>query len=94
MSKISDILRDPEELKARKHLIDPILAKAIDLGSSFAVMTKLQPLPTMLELLKARRYLQRVLWGLSVQELRNWSPTATQMTMVQIIQSGRERKRA
>ena len=94
MSKVSDILRDPEELKARKHLIDPILAKCIDLGSTFAVITKLQPLPTMLELLKARRYLQRVLWGLSVQELKEWRSTATQMTMVQIVQSGRERKRA
>ena len=94
MSKVSDVLRDPEELKVRKHLIDPILAKAIDLGSTFAVVTKLQPLPTMLELLKARRYLQRVLWTLSIEELRNWNPTATQMTMVQIVQSGRARKRA
>ena len=93
MSKVSDVLRDPEELKARKRLIDPILAKAIDLAGTFALITKLQPLPTMLELLKARRYLQRVLWGLSVQELKEWSSTATQMTMVQIVQSGRERKR-
>ena len=63
--KISS-LNTPEESLAKKKAIEKILIDAKVLASTDAA-----------DWLPKRRYLQKVLWGLSVAELQKWTPVDT-----------------
>lgn len=77
-------LTDDFEREEKKRIIERLLMKAYeDLGS---IMPKLTWLPK-------RRYLQRVLWSLSLTELQQWKPHDSYMLILELQMRDTEKKR-
>lgn len=77
-------LSDDFERQEKKRIVERLLTEAYnDLGSA---LPKLVWLPL-------RRYLQRVLWSLSMAELRQWSKHDSTMLILELQKRNMARKR-